>query len=70
MNNGVALAHIGVKSISKLEIVIPSLPAQRAIVGKLDSAKDKCEKLKAAAERGLRAAEDLRKAILAEAFEQ
>ncbi len=70
MNNGVALAHIGVKSISKLEIVIPSLPAQRAIVGKLDSAKDKCEKLKAAAERGVRAAEDLRKAILAEAFEQ
>ena len=49
---------------------LPPLEAQRAIVGKLDSAKDKCEKLKAAAERGLRAAEDLRKAILAEAFEQ
>ena len=69
MNNGVALTHVGVKSISKLKILLPSLPAQRAIVAKLDAAKERCEKLKAAALRGLAAAENLRKAILAEAFD-
>ena len=51
-------------------IPLPHLAAQRAIVAKLDAAKERCEKLKAAAMRGLAAAENLRKAILAEAFEQ
>jgi len=57
-------------AIAGFIIPCPPIPAQRAIVAKLDSAKAKCAKLKAAAERGLLAAEDLRKAILAEAFEQ
>ena len=51
-------------------IPLPHLAAQRAIVAKLDAAKERCEKLKAAAMRGHAAAENLRKAILAEAFEQ
>ncbi len=51
-------------------IPLPHLAAQRAIAAKLDAAKERCEKLKAVAMRGLAAAENLRKAILAEAFEQ
>jgi restriction endonuclease S subunit len=51
-------------------IPLPHLATQRAIVAKLDAAKERCEKLKAAAMRGHAAAENLRKAILAEAFEQ
>ena len=50
------------------EIVMPD--NQFLVASKLDRAEEKYENLKAAAERGLRAAEDLRKAILAEAFEQ
>ena len=68
--SGTTVPHISHKDIERFIIPCPPIPAQRAIVGKLESAKLKCEKLKAAAERGLRAAEDLRKAILAEAFEQ
>ena len=53
-----------------MEIEIPLLTTQRAIVTKLDAAKNRCEKLKAAALRGLAAAENMRKAILSEAFGQ
>lgn len=69
-NNRTGMPKVNRSEVLAFTFTIPPLEAQRAIVGKLDSAKDKCEKLKAAAERGLRAAEDLRKAILAEAFEQ
>jgi len=51
-------------------VALPPASIQRAIVAKLDAAKERCEKLKAAAMRGHAAAENLRKAILAEAFEQ
>ena len=57
------------KFLESLQIPLPSVEVQKGIVAKLDAAKERCEKLKAAAERGLRAAENLRKAILAEAFE-
>ena len=56
-------------ALNNILIPLPPLPAQRAIVAKLDAAKERCEKLKAAALRGLAAAENLRKAILAEAFD-
>ena len=67
---GVTVPKLNQQRMKEIPIPLSPLSVQRAIVGKLDSAKDKCEKLKVAAERGLRAAEDLRKAILAEAFEQ
>ena len=57
------------KFLESLQIPLPSVEVQKGIVAKLDAAKERCEKLKAVAERGLRAAENLRKAILAEAFE-
>ena len=69
-NNRTGMPKVNRSEVLAFTFSLPPLEAQRAIVGKLDSAKDKCEKLKVAAERGLQAAEDLRKAILAEAFEQ
>ena len=55
--------------IKEFQIPLPPLSVQKGIVAKLDAAKERCEKLKAAAERGLTAAQNLRKAILSEAFE-
>ena len=49
---------------------LPPLEEQRKIVAKLDAKSSRCKYLKAAAERGLRAAENLRAAILSEAFAQ
>ncbi|MBR4946725.1 MAG: restriction endonuclease subunit S [Kiritimatiellae bacterium] len=54
----------------EMEFPLPSLDIQREIVGKLEAVKARCKRLKAEAERGLKAAEALRKAVLAEAFEQ
>ena len=50
------------------EIPIPPLPTQRKIVAKLDAVRERCEKLKRAAEEGLQTAALMRKAILKEAF--
>ena len=68
--NGSAIPHVTGSGIQALGFPGTSLLVQKEIVTKLDAVREKCEKLKVAAERGLRAAEDLRKAILAEAFEQ
>ena len=46
------------------------LSAQHTIVTRLDAARERCDKIKAEAEKGVGAAENLRKAILKEAFEQ
>ena len=63
-------ASVNTTDFKRMPIIRPPISTQRAIVAKLDAAKERCEKLKAAAMRGLAAAENLRKAILAEAFEQ
>ena len=55
--------------VKNVQIPLRSLSVQESVVAKLDEARGRCDKLKVAAERGLRAAENLRKAILAEAFE-
>ena len=62
----------GIKASRLIDLHVLRVPfsVQEEIVAKLDAAKERCEKLKAAAMRGLAAAENLRKAILAEAFEQ
>jgi type I restriction enzyme S subunit len=57
------------EAIKNIQIPLPPIEVQKEIVAKLDAAKERSEKLKAAAERGLRTAENLRKAILSEAFE-
>ena len=67
--HGSSVRNLNTSAVSSVEVSITSLPEQRTIVAKLDAAKERCEKLKAAAMRGLAAAENLRKAILAEAFE-
>ena len=68
-SNGQIIVHLSVKKMQEIIIPIPPLSVQKEIVAKLDAAKERCEKLKAEAERGLRASENLRKAILSEAFE-
>ena len=62
--------NISMGTIKDFPIPLPSLDIQREIVGKLEAVKARCKRLKAEAERGLKAAEALRKAVLAEAFEQ
>lgn len=66
---GVTIPRIYNGDIERTEIPLPTLSTQGAVVAKLDAAKARCEKLKAAAEKGLQGAERLRAAILAEAFE-
>ncbi|MBR1920450.1 MAG: hypothetical protein IJ829_00445, partial [Kiritimatiellae bacterium] len=58
------------KIVKDRPIPLPPLSVQRSIVARLEAAREMCDRLKAAAERGLRAAENLRKAILKEAFTQ
>ena len=67
---GVTVPKLNQQRMCDIVIPLPPLSAQCAIIAKLDAAKERCEKLKAAAMRGHAAAENLRKAILAEAFEQ
>ena len=69
-SNGQIIVHASVKKLQNISIPLPSLDIQREIVAKLEAVKARCEWLKAEAERGLKAAEALRKAVLAEAFEQ
>ena len=68
--SGSTVTHVNVCDIKRFEITLIPITDQRAIVAKLDAAKNRCEKLKAAALRGLAAAENMRKAILSEAFGQ
>ena len=56
-----------VKSVS---IPLPPLPVQREIVARLEKELGEVDKVRATAERVIREAENMRKAILAEAFEQ
>ena len=69
LQDGANINNLKFSDFSEFQIPLPSIEVQKEIVAKLDAAKERCEKLKAAAERGLTAAENLRKAILSEAFE-
>lgn len=69
-SNGQIIVHLSVKKMQQISIPLPPLDEQQAIVAKLEAVKARCERLKAEAERGVKAAEALRKAVLAEAFEQ
>ena len=67
--SGTTVPHISHKDIERFEIPICSIDMQREVVARLDAARSRCEKLKAAAGRGMALAADMRKAILKEAFE-
>jgi type I restriction enzyme S subunit len=69
LGTGTTFRELATGVLKDVQIPLPSLSIQKGIVAKLDAAKERCEKLKAEAERGLRAAENLRKAVLSEAFE-
>jgi type I restriction enzyme S subunit len=68
-SKGATVDTITMERAKEYPFLLPSVNVQKEIVAKLDAAKERCEKLKAAAERGLTAAQNLRKAILSEAFE-
>jgi type I restriction enzyme S subunit len=68
-SKGATVDTITMERAKEYPFLLPSIEVQKEIVAKLDAAKKRCEKLKAEAERGLKAAENLRKAILSEAFE-
>lgn len=70
ISEGVTIQRLYNGDIESISIPLPSLDIQREIVGKLEVVKVRCKRLKGWAERGLKAAEALRKAVLAEAFEQ
>ena len=70
LGTGTTFRELATGNLKSISIPLPSLNIQREIVGKLEALKAWCERLKAEAERGLKAAEALRKAVLAEAFEQ
>lgn len=70
ISEGVTIQRLYNGDIESISIPLPSLDIQREIVAKLEAVKVRCEQLKAEAERGLKSAEALRKAVLAEAFEQ
>ena len=57
------------EELMSFEFILPELGEQRNAVIRLECAKTRCEKLKAAAGRGMALAADMRKAILKEAFE-
>ncbi len=69
LQDGANINNLKFSDFSEFQIPLLPIEVQKGIVAKLDAAKERCEKLKAEAERGLRAAENLRKAILSEAFE-
>jgi type I restriction enzyme S subunit len=66
---GTVFPSISRKQLVEIQIPLPSLEVQREIVERLETELGEIEKLMAEAERGLKAAENLRKAILSEAFE-
>lgn len=68
-NNRTGMPKVNRNELLAFEFQLPAVEIQEQIVTKLDAAKTRCEKLTAAAERGLRGAEKLRAAVLAEAFE-
>lgn len=66
---GAAQPKFTQKALNELIIPLPPLATQREVVAKLDAVREKCAKLKSAAEEGLKTAALMRKAILKEAFE-
>ena len=67
--HGSTVRNLNTKSVEEVKIPIPPLEVQRKIVERLEKELGEADALKAAAERVLKGAENLRKAILAEAFE-
>ena len=67
---GATAKGIKASRLVNLQVFVIPFSDQRLIAGRLDAARERCDKIKAEAEKGLKAAENLRKAILKEAFEQ
>lgn len=68
-SKGTGTKYLTMGILRELKFKCPSVGQQDSIVAKLDAVREKCAKLKSAAEEGLKTAALMRKAILKEAFE-
>ncbi|MBO7566984.1 MAG: restriction endonuclease subunit S [Bacteroidales bacterium] len=68
-NNGTNISNLNQKILSNLEIPIPSLAEQTAIVSRLDALSAKISDLKAKYRRQIECCDELRQSLLREAFE-
>ena len=66
---GTAQKTVSLSSLRKMAIPLPPISVQRDIVARLDAARARCEGIAEQARRGAAAAENLKKALLKEAFE-
>ena len=66
---GTAQGGFNSKKLMALSIPLPSLSEQKTIVARLDAARARCDGIAEQARRGAAAAENLKKALLKEAFE-
>jgi len=66
--HGSTVRNLNTDAVAMVEVCEIPFPTQRKIVAKLDAVRERCEKLKRAAEEGLQTAALMRKAILKEAF--
>lgn len=55
--------------VESINVILPTVEEQDVVVRKLDSAKDKAEKIASIARRGIESCTKMRKALLAEAFD-
>ena len=65
---GTAQKTVSLSSLRKMDIPLPPLSGQRDVVARLDAARARCEGIAEQARRGAAAAENLKKALLQEAF--
>ncbi|MBN1627189.1 MAG: restriction endonuclease subunit S [Deltaproteobacteria bacterium] len=69
-SQGTAMTNlIGIKDFKEIELLIPPLPEQHAIVAEIESRLSVCDKIEEGIEHSLRQAESLRQSILKKAFE-
>ncbi len=69
-SQGTAMPNlVGIKDFKEIELLIPPLPEQHAIVGEIESRLSVCDKIEESIEHSLKQSEALRQSILKKAFE-
>ena len=69
-SQGTAMPNlVGIKDFKEIELLIPPLPEQHAIVAEIESRLSVCDKIEESIERSLKQSEVLRQSILKKAFE-
>jgi type I restriction enzyme S subunit len=66
---GTTIKHLTGRELKKIEIPLPPLPEQHAIVAEIESRLSVCDKIEESIEQSLKQSESLRQSILKKAFE-